>query len=188
MRTNNIQGYNPQFTSIYRIKHTTKTDKVIFDNGIGPLTASMCKVPIMFSQGKNPFEPAIISYAQNIAKRMNSGYEWISQNVSKYGKSIPNPEDMVAWILTGKNDVERACKFVLDYPTPGSFKYIIKNLLFSKYNTNYDAIPKHLQNLFRHIDENENANIQFEKHMLKQGKIIDCNNFEDFLEKFCSSN
>ena len=184
MRTDSIKNYNPQFGAIYRIKHTNEIDQALFSMGIEPISSMITKQPMLFSQGKNPFEPALISYAKNIADNFNAGFGWITQNVSRYGKELPNPEDMEAWFVSGTNDVMHVSKFVKKYDVPGSFKYIIKKLFSCKPEQEYPEAPSHLKRLFRYIDEMQDTNKNFEKHMAKHGDIIECNDFTDFLEKF----
>lgn len=184
MRSDNIKTYNPQFSSIYRIKHVTQRENTVFNAGIKPITTYFFNMPIILTQGKNPFEPALIKYACDIADNMNSNFNWIMQNANMHGKNLPNPKDMEAWVATGYDDITHLYKFIKKFPIAGGFRDFIKCLFSKKSSSTYNKVPSHLRRLFLHIDQIENANTDFEKHMAKQGKIIECKDFNDFLEKF----
>ncbi len=184
MKTDNIKYTNPSFTSIYRIKHTSSIDTTRVRNDFVKLAKFCPDTPILYAQGKCPFEPVLLTMANNIADFYHSNFNWINQNVTRHGKQLPNPDDMVSWVVSGFDDIKHVNKFIQNFSVPGSIKYFFKNLFSSSIKPNYDDKPEHLRTLFKRIDDIENANSKFEQHMKKQGKIIECEDIDEFIESF----
>ncbi len=184
MKTDNIKPYNPQFGSIYKIKNTQNRGVAFYNENIAPLVLMVKREDIIYTQGKSPVECAVDKCIDSIAKKMGYSRQWLTQNIEKHGREIPDMNNTTAWIVTGENDCKHLNKFVQKlnpYPSRSEYFSSLFKYMFTG-RLPYQDTPTHLRGIFYLMDKIEKVNKDFEKHMAKGREVIECESFEDLVQ------
>lgn len=185
-------NYQPNFTSIYRMKHANASTYKKLLKEVLPGAMLVKNQEYTAFIGANPHEIHSVGLINSLRDKKYSD-SWFRQNSAQYGIRIPNLDDSDIWVFSGK-DANIPIMYkneVMEKEQPkGFFKKIVSYIKgyrdFSKHQDEIFDVPEHLRSIKYATILNDQYTEGF--HTLLAGKdISEAKSIEDLATKIILS-